>query len=416
MCQSRHLPHLPPHSVCSDNGRVKIAVLHLRQPLTARLADAFPHDDVFVLTTGQVAAVREDVPGDPPRLVTASVETWADALTAQRPDEIVTNDEYCLELCARLRADFGMRPRHPAYPRRYRDKTTTKRELAAAGLRVPRWHLCEPVTAGDAAAVLERVGLPAVAKPRAEANSRGVRVLRTEAELRAWLSTHDGESGWQIEEHIDGVGHHVNAVVRAGAVTPVQVGRYFGPLLDLPAGRRLGSVSVPDAGLHALNERIVAALGADGDFIVHTELIVTPPGEPVVIEVAARAPGGDVPRMTLRHAGLQLEHANLRLQAGLPVDPPVHTGVQAAWLWVPVMPGERFAAAPPLLSPHELVVRPAGRTGHAGDAGVVGLSLVLWNADRSQLDSDIQTALTAPWFTPTITSRRARRGRGRLPE
>ncbi|NUT34792.1 MAG: hypothetical protein HOV79_17180 [Hamadaea sp.] len=377
---------------------MKIAVLHARQPLTSPVAEAFPDADVFILTCGPTPAVRDDVAEPPPRIVTSPIEDWTDVLAAERPDEIVSNDEYCLDLCARLRARFGMRSRHPAYPENYRDKTTMKRELAAAGIRVPRWHVCEPVTAADAAAVLERVGLPAVVKPRAEANSRGVRVLPTEAELRAWLSTHDGERGWQIEEHVSGEGHHVNAVVRDGRVEPVQVGRYFGPLLDLPAGRRLGGVTVSDAGLHAVNERVVAALGGDGAFVVHTELIVTPAGEPVVIEVAARAPGGDVPRMALRHTGLHLEHAHLRLQAGLPVGPAVRTGDQAAWLWVPVMPGERFASAPPLRSAHELVVRPAGRSGHDGPAGVLGMSLVLWNADAAQFDADLATALAAPWF------------------
>jgi len=41
-----------------------------------------------------------------------------------------------------------------------------KRELAAAGIRVPRVHVCEPVTGADEAVILEHVGLPAVAKPR----------------------------------------------------------------------------------------------------------------------------------------------------------------------------------------------------------------------------------------------------------
>jgi len=217
-------------------------------------------------------------------------------------------------------------------------------------------------------------------------------------ELREWLTVRTGQQGWQIEEFVAGTGHHINALVRDEQVEPVQVGRYFGPLLDLPTGRRLGSVSVAGPQLHDLNARVVAALGGQGAFVVHTELIVTAAGEPVVIEVAARAPGGDVPRMAQLHAGVELEAANLRMQAGLPVVAPRPTGVDAAWLWVPVLPGERYRRTPDIRSEHEVRVRRVGQAGNDGASEVVGLSAVLWNADPARLAADVDLALTARWF------------------
>jgi biotin carboxylase len=165
---------------------MKIAVLHARQPLTTSLAEVFPEDDCAVLTPGDwTAAVREDVEGERPRTIRAVREDWPAALAAFGPDEVVTNDEYCLTDCARLRTGLGMAARHPAYLRRYLDKVAMKRELAAAGIRVPRVYAREPVVTGEQEwTILERVGLPAVAKPRQEANSRGVRIEDDQAIMR----------------------------------------------------------------------------------------------------------------------------------------------------------------------------------------------------------------------------------------
>ncbi|NUR48695.1 MAG: hypothetical protein HOV71_11210 [Hamadaea sp.] len=351
---------------------MKIAVLHARQPLTTDLREVFPEAECVVVSCGE-PAVREDVGGVPPTVIQADRGDWAAVLGGIKPDELVTNDEYSLADCAGLRDALGMAARLPAYPWKYLDKVTMKRELAAAGITVPRFVAFEPGVARSAAEVVARVGLPLVVKPRQEANSRGVRVLSTVAELSEWLAAHDGEEGWEAEEFVAGVGHHVNAVVRGKHVEPVQVGRYLGPLLNLP----IGSMTVRYDSLHELNERVVATLGY-AEMVVHTELIVRPDGEPVIVEVAGRAPGGEVPRMAERHAGLNLEAAHLRLQAGLPVGSPQRTGLDAAWVW------RRPGGLPELASPHEVRRRDSVH------------SVVLWNADADQLAADAQVLAGGP--------------------
>lgn len=102
-----------------------------------------------------------------------------------------------------------------------------------------------PSSRATAEHVVASVGLPAVVKPRREANSRGVEVLADADAVRTWLARHDGETGWQVDEFIDGDPGHVNALVRHGDVRPVQAGRYLGPLLGLDEGRALGGWTVP---------------------------------------------------------------------------------------------------------------------------------------------------------------------------
>lgn len=389
----------------------KIVALQSRQPFTVAPAVAFPPGefDVVVLTDGPADAVlREDVTGPAPEIIVLDREKWLEHLVGfDGPVEVVTNDEYCLAECARLRAELGLASRHPELPAAYLDKVVMKRLLAAGGVRVPRFHAFEPVVTAGAELLIEEIGLPAVVKPRQEANSRGVTILRTPQDVRDWLAEHDGETGWQVDEFVDGTLHHVNALVRDGEITPVQVGRYLGPLLGLHAGRILGGATEQEssftAAAHEMNERVVRALGDKGSFVVHTEFAVNPGGELVVLEVAGRAPGALVPELARLHAGVNLEVANLRMQAGLRVPEPAQQGVQAAWLWPPVMPGTRFHEPGPdpsgIRSAYEVHVRRVGREGNQGDGGVIGASMLLWHRDPVVLAEDVARACELTWFS-----------------
>lgn|GEM_PF-1313743 len=402
-------------SAGSSSARPHVVVLHSRQLLTTNPAEAFPLDrfEVVVLTDSDPATVfREDVETSV-EVVHAGREEWESVVRSAPggPAEVVSNDEYCLVECARLRATTGLPARHPAHLEGYRDKVLMKRRLEAAGVPVPRFLTFEPtVTSSRAVAdrVVATVGLPAVVKPRREANSRGVEVLADVEAVRGWLARHDGEPGWQVDEFVDGALGHVNALVRQGDVRPVQAGRYLGPLLGFDRGRVLGGWTLPaDApeavAAHGLNERVVRALGADGEFVVHTEFATTPDGRLVVLETAARAPGAAVSELARVHAGVQLEVAHLRLQAGLPVPEPDRTaGRQAAWLWLPVMPGRRWGGTPEvvdgLASTVEVHVRRAGRDGNTGTEGQLGAAVLLTSTDPGALANDVDVLRRAPWF------------------
>ncbi|MEW2619311.1 hypothetical protein [Streptomyces sp. NPDC048106] len=400
-----------PRPTSAPAPRPLAVLLHSRQPLTTDPAATFDpaHWESVVLTDAEADAVmREDAPGATPAVHRAPRDTWATEirrLAGDRPVQIVTNDEYCLITCAALRAEFGLPARHPDRPAHYIDKVLMKERLAAAGVRVPRFlALTDGVPEPEAgtALVTGTIGLPAVAKPRREANSRGVAILRDQAGLRDWLAAHQGEQGWQIEEFLDGTFHHVNGLVRDGVLTPVQTGTYLGPLLDLPDGRRLGGWTVPydsrlDRRAHELNQAVVAALGGEGAFVVHTEFAVNREDELVVVEVAGRAPGALVSELARLHAGLNLEEANLALQADLPLPRPHPTGTEAAWVWIPVMPGERYRHTPETTSKRLVHVREAARRTHTGTSGALGVSVLLWHTDPDVLAADVRTAATAAW-------------------
>jgi hypothetical protein len=387
-----------------------VFILHAKQPLTTDPAAVLPgpNCEVTVLSdpTGG-PALREDVGESRARVHHAPVGQWRETivgLAGSRRFDVLTNDEYALLTCRDLRAGLGLPPRHPHQLIQYLDKVEMKRRLTACGIGTARFVEVDRVAADTPAeALVARLGLPVVAKPRQEANSRGVQVLRSAEEVRRWQQRRHGQTGWHVEEYLEGIPYHVNGIVHAGTVTPVQVGRYLGPLLDLPLGRRLGGVILPERhelapAAHALNAAVVAALGNDGSFVVHTEFVVRPDGRLTVQEVAARAPGAMVAEAARLHAGTNLEVCQLALQLGVPPRKVVHTGVQAGWVWVPVMPGETFVSTPVFDSDSLVHIRSAARrTSPSRTSGVLGASVLLWNSDDEQLARDLERALAWEW-------------------
>lgn len=328
----------------SSSGEREVVVLHAFQQIGRGLGAAFAGSGarVRVMTTAPPSAVFRLDAGRGPIEVAEATGAWrSDALPGLLRDpavELVTNDESCLEECARLRAAAGRDAMPVDQVRAYVDKVEMKTRLRAAGVGVPRFALLDP--GGDAAEqIVAAIGLPAVVKPRRGAYNVGVQALASEDEARAWAAEHRGEEGWQAESFAAGRLCHANAVVADGTIVPLVVGAYTDPPLGLMRGGALGSVGLPPGHpLHTLGvdvcRRTVEALGTAGRFVVHAEFFVDG-DEVAVIDVAPRAPGALVSDAALVATGVHLEEASYRLQAGGEIPEPRDTGLAAGWLWCP---------------------------------------------------------------------------------
>jgi len=380
-------------------GEKTVVVLHAKQAIGPGLAAAFLTNgrfDVRVWTSGDPAWVFRDgvrPAGIAVEPIPAGAADRLRDLARERPVEVVTNDEYCLHASAELRAALALPPRLPAGLDAWTDKVLMKACLRAAGIATPDFVALDPVPGPHAAGPLaERLGLPLVAKPRREANNRGIGVLRSEPELATWLEEHAGRPGWEAESFVEGRLHHADALVVGGRVAHVLVGAYTAPLLAFSEGRPAGGVTLPEDHADAVagrrvNEGTVAALGGGGSFVAHTEFFVTPAGEAVFLETAARAPGALVSEIAQVHAGVHLEQASFLLQAGEEVPSPRPTGRYAAWLWFPdprVLPGPD-AVAGRLCSEHTFEVQRVGPY-------FTPAALLAWNADHGRLLHDLADA------------------------
>ncbi|MFC3574962.1 ATP-grasp domain-containing protein [Streptomyces yaanensis] len=235
----------------------------------------------------------------------AAVHAAAAALaTDHHITGVVTWDESLVTRTAEVAAWLGV----PAMPvvaaQACRDKARQRQRFQAVGVPSARFAL----TGSEAEAVTaaESLGYPVVLKPRGRAASVGVRIVRSEAELRETFarvrevenpSIDDGLV--LIEEFLSGPEIAVDSWVLDGRVEPFSIAakRTDYPPYFEEVAHVVGSVL--DAGTEArVREVVIAAnraLGTDRT-ITHTELILTADG-PKVVEVNGRLGGDLIPHL-----------------------------------------------------------------------------------------------------------------------
>jgi biotin carboxylase len=190
-------------------------------------------------------------------------------------------------------------------------KIAMRRVLADAGVPQPEFAAVRNVHEGYAA--LERVGLPAVLKPADSGGQRGVFRLETGDDLERHLHVALAESPTDeaiIEAYVEGLELNGLVIVRGGEAFPLTLSDRLRP----PGiGFGVGWIHVYPATIYADQleeaERVavhaVHALGLR-DGIAFPQLLATDDGRVLVIEVAARIPGGQMADLARHAVGVDL--------------------------------------------------------------------------------------------------------------
>ena len=190
-------------------------------------------------------------------------------------------------------------------------KIAMRRVLADAGVPQPEFAAVRNVQEGYAA--LDRVGLPAVLKPADSGGQRGVFRLETADDLERHLHVALAESPTDeaiIEAYVEGLELNGLVIVRDGEAFPLTLSDRLRP----PGiGFGVGWIHVYPATIYAdqleAAERVavhaVHALGLR-DGIAFPQLLATDDGRVLVIEVAARIPGGQMADLARHAVGVDL--------------------------------------------------------------------------------------------------------------
>jgi biotin carboxylase len=200
-------------------------------------------------------------------------------------------------------------------------KVAMRRCLAEAGVDQPAFAAARTIHEGKDA--LQTVGLPAVLKPADSAGQRGLFLLRSVDDLEAHLHTALTESsnGEAIVESFH-EGLELNGLVVAREGEPKLVtlsdrvrpeGAGFGVALAHVYPSTLFGDRLEEAERVAM--RVVRALGLR-DGVAYPQLLVTPAGETLLIEVAARVPAGQMDQVARRAVGVDLVEVALRQALG----------------------------------------------------------------------------------------------------
>ncbi|WP_227746896.1 MULTISPECIES: ATP-grasp domain-containing protein [Paraburkholderia] len=196
---------------------------------------------------------------------------------------------------ARLRNSFSIPGDLPDQVVRFRDKAVMKYDIAAAGLRVPRFAALEDLGFPDAEEI-NAMRFPVIVKPRTGAASVGVRRVDTRAQFDALWPTLP-IAGYECEEYIEGTIYHVDGFVLDGAFVIARASRYVNTCLEFAQGKPLGSVMLDpgplnDALLTFADASLRALALVNGPF--HLEIIRGRDGL-YFLEIGARVGGGEIP-------------------------------------------------------------------------------------------------------------------------
>lgn len=258
--------------------------------------------------------------------VTAAVA----ALLTGRPGQggILTWDETLLATTAEAARRLNLPHLTPQGVRACRDKLTTRRLLAAAGVPSARFQHAHDLAAAQTSAA--ELGLPVVVKPRGLAGSVGVTLVTTPEEVeRAWEEATsssfpgiDPLAGAIVEEYLTGPEISVDCVVDQGGAHVINVARkrlgfapWFEEVGHLVAPWRhepwaLGVETVVTAAHRALGLRTG---------VTHTELRLTPDG-PRIVEVNGRLGGDFIPLLGRLATGVDQVAAAAALALGRTPD------------------------------------------------------------------------------------------------
>jgi len=199
-------------------------------------------------------------------------------------------------------------------------KIAMRRVLADAGVPQPRFAAARDLRTARAAA--QMVGFPAVLKPADSGGQRGIFRLESMDDLEANLhvALHESASGEIVlERFYDGLELNGLVIARGGEATPLTLSDRLRP----PGiGFGVGWIHVYPATIYgdtlAEAERVAAhathALGLR-DGIAFPQLLVTDEGV-LVIEVAARIPGGQMADLARHAVGVDLVEVALRQALG----------------------------------------------------------------------------------------------------
>jgi biotin carboxylase len=200
-------------------------------------------------------------------------------------------------------------------------KVAMRRVLAEAGVPQPEFAAVRTLHEGHAG--LDRVGFPAVLKPADSGGQRGVFRIESIADLERHLHAALAESPTDeaiLESFVEALELNGLVVVRDGNALPLTLSDRLRPA---GIGFGVGWIHVYPATIFGDQleeaERVavhaVHALGLRNG-IAFPQLLATPDGRVLAIEVAARIPGGQMADLALHAVGVDLVEVALRQALG----------------------------------------------------------------------------------------------------
>lgn len=330
-------------------------------------------------------------------------QTLVDAATKLHATQPVTavaaGVEFMVEQTAIVAQALGLPGLTPIDAETVRNKAKMRKRLQDSGVRTVRF--AKAGTATDLDHVAHQIGFPAVIKPLQMAGSMGVVLVNNEVELlAAYEDILSDQVGWAnavpgsdalLEEFLVGTEYCVDGyVTQDGEIHVFEFVKVeLGPQ---PHFQEIGYTAYRREDLeHAdvLTEYITAVVRAMNISVgpFHSEVMLTKDG-PVLIEIANRLPGDNLPLLTERATGISFADCALASLLGAPIP-------------APFAPKARVAASQFIIEPQaagEIYTELAGWDDIAKDEKIDSTSIDIQPGERISAHQDIRSRVAEIQF------------------
>jgi hypothetical protein len=238
-------------------------------------------------------------------------------IESRRLTHIVALHEKDMILAATLRERYELPGMTAAETLPFRDKLLMKDDLVAAGYKNVPAYL--PLTSA-AVRSLPWTGRTVV-KSRWGLGASEVRVVDDVTGIAAAIKDLQADpSTLEVEQFIDGTMYHCDSVISDGEIHFVAVSEYLQPPGRFALERYQGSVILGDGPTRNLlaehNAAVLRGLGIKAG-VTHAEYFITPKGDVVFCEIAARPGGGGISDIVHLAYGVNIVESAVHLQLGL---------------------------------------------------------------------------------------------------
>lgn len=313
---------------------------------------------------------------------------------------IITHDEYSIGVAAKLREALGVNGDSYQRVAPFTDKVLMKQ--AIPGLRIPKYQRFLPAEYKKNGhqyidGVINDLGLPMFIKPLSRASCFEAAEINSKVDFLHWLKDNGNRDYFEIDEYIKGNLFHCDSIIQNGEIKKIFICAYNNPCADFMKGKPLGSLSLMEnhpffEEFSAYNEKVLRAINIPDNTVTHFEFFRKENGELIFLEIANRAPGGEIPFVYHIMTGKNVEEILVRLQMQLPVDLNFkQPEVFATFMRFPKIRGVVKSFLTPDIKSYYSVrrfVQVGERIEQAANLSHLAMIMVLWNRDYDILSQD----------------------------
>ncbi|MBI2521010.1 MAG: ATP-grasp domain-containing protein [Bdellovibrio sp.] len=246
---------------------------------------------------------------------------------------VIALQEMTQYAAADIRKQLGVPGPSKGEMEKFRDKVIMKKALVGSNIRTPRVY-------SEADLRKSTISFPIISKPKAFCGSIGVSLVKNQAELdlllqrkkEPLLERYDTDfpemrvDDLEFEEFIEGDIYHVDGISFGHQLIFSKTSKYINSCLDFINGKPIGNIELDEPNEIEKWQQFASVVIEwmhlpDGAF--HLEAFLTPKGERVFLEIAARVPGGLIAHTINEVHGVDFCAAHIQCQLGIvPVIPP----------------------------------------------------------------------------------------------